>query len=174
MRNVVAALVFVIVVLAFVGVGAPANEEVHETEAAEELEVAKPEVAEPKVPTTCERYGQVAQDIVETRFPKPEPGPNARAYEGEDGYRGALLYATSARIKSLFWWCEREHLRLRVPGARVFYGKDIETALRNLLWDFHDRGLEPANDGIKITLEHLYTPESAHFDPLDERLRRRP
>ena len=162
MRNVVAALVFVMVVLAFLGVGTPPDEEVHETEA-----VAEPEVAEPEVPTTCERYGQVAQDIVETRFPKPEPGPNARAYEGEDGYRGALLYTTSAPTKWLFWWCEQEHLRLRVRGARVLYGKDIETALRNLLWDFSDQGLEPAVDGIEITLEHLYTPESAHFDPRD-------
>jgi hypothetical protein len=49
----------------------------------------------------------------------------------------------------------------------VFYGKDIETALRNLRWDFYDRGLDPAKDGIEITLEHLHTPESAHFDPLD-------
>jgi len=49
----------------------------------------------------------------------------------------------------------------------VLYGKDIDAALRNLLWDFHDRGLEPAKDGIEITLEHLYTPESAHFDPRD-------
>jgi len=53
----------------------------------------------------------------------------------------------------------------------VFYGRDIDTALRNLLWDFHDRGLEPAGDGLEITLEHLYTPESAHFDPRDYRLR---
>jgi len=172
MRNVVAALVFVIAVVAFGGVGAPADEEVHETEAAEEPEVAepevaKPDVAEPEVPKTCERYGQAAEDMVETRFPKPDPGPNARAYEGEDAYRGALLYTTSAPTKRLFWWCEQEHLRLRVRGPRVFYGKDIETALRNLLWDFHDQGLEPAVDGIEITLEHLYTPESAHFDPRD-------
>jgi hypothetical protein len=49
----------------------------------------------------------------------------------------------------------------------VLYGKDIDAALRNLLWDFRDRGLEPAKDDIEITLEHLYTPESAHFDPRD-------
>ncbi len=157
MRNVVAALVFVIAVVAFAGVGAPADEEVQQTEAVEE----------PEVPKTCERYGQAAEDMVETRFPKPDPGPNARAYEGDDGYRGALLYTTSAPTKRLFWWCEQEHLRLRVRGPRVLHGKDIETALRNLLWDFRDRGLEPAEDGIEITLEHLYTPESAHFDPRD-------
>ena len=52
-------------------------------------------------------------------------------------------------------------------GAWVLYGKDIDAALRNLLWDFSDQGLEPAVDGIEITLEHLYTPESAHFDPRD-------
>ena len=64
--------------MAFAGARAPADEEVHATEAVEE----------PEVPKTCERYGQAAEDMVETRFPKPDPGPNARAYEGDGGYTG--------------------------------------------------------------------------------------
>ena len=42
------------------------------------------------------------------------------------------------------------------------------STLEHLLRDFRDQGLEPAEDGIEITLGTIDFDESAHFDPRDE------
>ena len=57
MRNLIAALVFLVSAVAFAGARTPANEEVHPTEA----------VAEPVVESACERYGEAAEDVEPTQ-----------------------------------------------------------------------------------------------------------
>ena len=57
MRNLMAALVFVISAAAFAVARTPADEDAHRTDAVEE----------PVVESTCERYGEVAEDVEPTQ-----------------------------------------------------------------------------------------------------------
>ena len=158
MRNLVAGLVFVIAAAAFAGARTPADEDPHRTDAAEE----------PVVESTCERYGQAADRIIEARFPKPKPAPLSHILADDGGYTGvqANYYAGPNRL--LYWSCEGQHLMLEGRGVWVLDAGDIRTTLEHLVRDFRDQGLEPAEDGIEITLGTIYFDEAAHFDPRDE------
>ena len=158
MRNLVAALVFLISAAAFAVARTPADEEVHRTEA----------VDEPVVESTCERYGQAADRIMEARFPKPEPRPLSHFLADDGGYTGVQAHYYGAPSRPLYWSCEGQHLTLEGRGVWVLDAGDIRITLERLLRDFRDQGLEPAEDGIEITLGTIYFDESAHFDPRDE------
>ncbi len=158
MRNLIAALVFLISAAAFAVARTPADEEVYQTEA----------VAEPVVESTCERYGQAADRIMEARFPKPEPRPLSHILADDGGYTGVQAHYNGAPSRPLYWSCEGQHLTLEGRGVWVLDAGDIRITLERLLRDFRDQGLEPAEDGIEITLGTIYFDESAHFDPRDE------
>ena len=157
MRNLVAGLVFVISAVAFAVARTPANEEVHATEA----------VVEPEVESVCERYGEVADRIVEARFPKPKPRPLSHFMADDGGYTGVQAHYSGAPSRPLNWWCKGQHLTLEGRGVWVLDAGDIRITLERLLWDFRKQGLEPAEDGIEITLSAIHVDESAHFDPQD-------
>lgn len=157
MRNLVAGLVFVIAAAAFAGATTPADEKPHRTDAAEE----------PVVESACERYGQAADRIIEARFPKPEPGPRSHILADDGGYTGVQAHYYAAPNRLLYWSCEGQHLMLEGGGVWVLDAGDLRTTLEHLVRDFRDRGLEPAEDGIEITLGTIYFDESAHFDPRD-------
>jgi hypothetical protein len=158
MRNLVAALVFVISAAAFAGARTPADEDAHRTDA----------VAEPVVESTCERYGQAADRIIEARFPKPEPRPLSHFILDDGGYTGVQAYASVVPSQLLYWSCEGQHLTLEGRGVWVLDAGDIRITLEHLLRDFRDQGLDPAEDGIEITLGTIHFNESAHFDPRDD------
>ena len=158
MRNLIAALVFLISAAAFAVARTPADEEVYQTEA----------VAEPVVESTCERYGQAADRIMEARFPKPKPRPLSHILADDGGYTGVQAHYYGAPSRPLYWSCEGQHLTLEGRGVWVLDAGDIRITLERLLRDFRDQGLEPAEDGIEITLGTIYFDESAHFDPRDE------
>ena len=155
MRNLVAGLVFVISAVAFAVARTPADEEVHATEA----------VVEPEVESACERYGQAADRIVEARFPKPKPRPLSHFMADDGGYTGVQAHYSGAPSRPLNWWCKGQHLTLEGRGVWVLDAGDIRITLERLLRDFRDQGLEPAEDGIEITLGTIYFDESVHFDP---------
>ena len=155
MRNLVAGLVFVISAVAFAVARTPADEEVSQTEA----------VVEPGVESVCERYGQAADRIVEARFPKPKPRPLSHFMADDGGYTGVQAHYSGAPSQPLYWWCKGQHLTLEGHGVWVFDGGDIRITLERLLRDFRDQGLDPAEDGIEITLGTIYFDESVHFDP---------
>ena len=158
MRNLVAGLVFVIAAAAFAGARTPADEDAHRTDAAEE----------PVVESTCERYGQAADRIIEARFPKPEPRPLSHFIADDGGCTEAQANYEAGPHRLLDWSCKGQHLTLEGRGAWVRNAGDIRITLGHLLRDFRAQGLEPAQDGIEITLGTIDFDESAHFDPRDE------
>jgi hypothetical protein len=142
-RNLVAGLVFVIAAAAFAGERTPADEDAHRTAAAED----------PAVESMCEQ---------------PEPRPLSHILADDGGYTGVPIHANFAPNRSLYWSCEGQHLTLEGRGVWVLDAGDIRITLEHLLRDFRDQGLEPAEDGIEITLGTIYFDESAHFGPRDE------
>ena len=118
--------------------------------------------------STCERYGQAADRIIEARFPKPEPRPLSHFIADDGGYTGVPIHANFAPNRLLDWSCKGQHLTLEGQGVWVLDAGDIRITLEHLLRDFRDQGLEPAEDGIEITLETIYFDESAHFGPRGE------
>ena len=124
MRNVVAGLVFVIAAAAFAGARTPADEDAHRTDA----------VAEPVVESTCERYGQAAEDVEPTQEPArptwltdysthigiigvlsqiPGSPPREEAEPVERSPFDALMDSLSPGVRASYegWLLERKHAR---------------------------------------------------------------